>query len=557
MANTHHTGIPKLQWTFEYPPCTPSVTIVADKNPFCLGDSVTFTPTFNCVDTATIESYEIKYGALYNWYAATDVRNICAEGWEVPSVEKWETLQVYLGGLSVAGRKLKETGFTYWSTPNVGATNEVGFNGRGSGRRSGPTGGTFDVTLGGQAYFWTPYFSGTCSVFVLSYNNDNFGVAFRYKADGLSIRPVKTTTTLAHGQTGTYTGNDGKVYRTICIGTQEWLADNLAETLYRDLTPIPEVTDNAEWAALEDGAMCYYNNDINNAYTYTNDSEIISYGWVVNGSIQSTSAEPFVTNTLTNGNSVYMFFITSIGQTYFSNVITMQEKTEGCEEPGLELTFDNISNVPVADASSVSDWNTFFDLPTNGNPFTSVVVDGDKVILIGGSGITGKTYLFYETSTLIRFDDQSGCIIELALNCIFGEYYCEYVSLPNCTNIGQANFSEMLFDGIEFILPNADVIGAGCFDGSNFHILELPECTSIGNGAFSMNGTSVLPNITSISMPKLLNLGSTVGYNSIFNMSGYSFTLTIPAALMTCNGGNPDGDIQYLQANNTVTIITV
>jgi hypothetical protein len=25
---------------------------------------------------------------------------------------------------------------------------------------------------------------------------------------------------------------------------------------------------------------------------------------------------------------------------------------------------------------------------------------------------------------------------------------------------------------------------------------------------------------------------------------------------MTCNGGNPDGDIQYLQANNTVTIIT-
>jgi hypothetical protein len=25
---------------------------------------------------------------------------------------------------------------------------------------------------------------------------------------------------------------------------------------------------------------------------------------------------------------------------------------------------------------------------------------------------------------------------------------------------------------------------------------------------------------------------------------------------MTCNGGNPDGDIQYLQANNTVTITT-
>ncbi len=39
--------------------------------------------------------------------------------------------------------------------------------------------------------------------------------------------------------------------------------------------------------------------------------------------------------------------------------------------------------------------------------------------------------------------------------------------------------------------------------------------------------------------------------------TGQSITLTIPAALMTCNGGNPDGDIAYLQANNTVTIVTV
>jgi hypothetical protein len=38
---------------------------------------------------------------------------------------------------------------------------------------------------------------------------------------------------------------------------------------------------------------------------------------------------------------------------------------------------------------------------------------------------------------------------------------------------------------------------------------------------------------------------------------GNIITLTVPLALMTCNGGNPDGDIQYLQANNTVTIITV
>lgn len=40
-------------------------------------------------------------------------------------------------------------------------------------------------------------------------------------------------------------------------------------------------------------------------------------------------------------------------------------------------------------------------------------------------------------------------------------------------------------------------------------------------------------------------------------ITGKTITLTVPAALMTCNGGNPDGDIAYLQANNTVTVIQV
>jgi len=44
----------------------------------------------------------------------------------------------------------------------------------------------------------------------------------------------------------------------------------------------------------------------------------------------------------------------------------------------------------------------------------------------------------------------------------------------------------------------------------------------------------------------------------VFNyINGNTIDLTIPSSLMTCNGGNPDGDIQYLQTNNTVTITTV
>lgn len=81
---------------------------------------------------------------------------------------------------------------------------------------------------------------------------------------GVGIRPCKLLTELKHGETGTYVGNDSKVYRTICIGNIEWLADNLAETKCRNGDLIPEVTDNAAWAALTTGALCAYNNDWNN-----------------------------------------------------------------------------------------------------------------------------------------------------------------------------------------------------------------------------------------------------------------------------------------------------
>lgn len=198
----------------------------------------------------------VKYGLLYNWYAATDVRNICAEGWEVPEKTDWDTLIAYCGGSSVAGGKLKEVG-------SMGATNEFGFNGKLSGHRSTP--GVFYL-INNAGYFWSlSIHSSTYPAFYsLTLNSTILGYGGNNKTVGYSIRIIKTSTSLTHGQTGTYTGNDGKVYRTICIGTQEWLADNLAETLFRDLTPIPEVTDNAAWAALTTGALCAYNNDWSN-----------------------------------------------------------------------------------------------------------------------------------------------------------------------------------------------------------------------------------------------------------------------------------------------------
>ena len=67
---------------------------------------------------------------------------------------------------------------------------------------------------------------------------------------------------------GTMTGNDGKTYKTVKIGNQEWIAENLRETKYRDGSAIPVFTDNNQWAQLTTGAWCIYDNDESNAANY-------------------------------------------------------------------------------------------------------------------------------------------------------------------------------------------------------------------------------------------------------------------------------------------------
>ncbi len=55
------------------------------------------------------------------------VQGVCPAGWHLPGQAEWEQLIDYLGGDSIAGGKLKETGTTHWESPNTGATNESGF----------------------------------------------------------------------------------------------------------------------------------------------------------------------------------------------------------------------------------------------------------------------------------------------------------------------------------------------------------------------------------------------------------------------------------------------
>ncbi len=61
---------------------------------------------------------------------------------------------------------------------------------------------------------------------------------------------------------------DGNRYRTLQVGDQVWMAENLRTKNYNDGTPIPQITDYEEWAGLNTPAYCWYNNDSIQGETY-------------------------------------------------------------------------------------------------------------------------------------------------------------------------------------------------------------------------------------------------------------------------------------------------
>jgi uncharacterized protein (TIGR02145 family) len=130
------------------------------------------------------------YGKLYNWYAINDTRGLSPEGWHIPSDAEFTILSDYLGGESVAGGKMKETGYTHWLSPNEGATNSSGFSGLPGGYRSS-NGYYYSIRYYGYWWSSTVYDDTYAWYIYLYYNYTDLSRDYNYKVCGFSVRCVR------------------------------------------------------------------------------------------------------------------------------------------------------------------------------------------------------------------------------------------------------------------------------------------------------------------------------------------------------------------------------
>ena len=209
----------------------------------------------HCYDD--VDSNCVKYGPLYDWATA---KNVCPTDWRLPTKKEMETLLAAASGGSTAGKVLKSK--TGWPKDNDGfdgnGTDDYSFSALPGGRweDGGPYSG-----VGISAYFWslTAYSESSAYYMYLGYENyvlgntsDKAKIDFNLKIHAFSVRCIKAETSVVPGSSSSVDlegwswdvpkelrlnpkieydsitdSRDGKVYKTVKIGEQTWMAENL------------------------------------------------------------------------------------------------------------------------------------------------------------------------------------------------------------------------------------------------------------------------------------------------------------------------------------------
>ena len=169
-------------------------------------------------------------GRFYEW---NNAKNACPVGWHLPSTAEWYTLFSTVGGQRVAGKALKNK--TGWDGCDD-CKDEYGFSAIPTGFAS-----SMSIFLGENVDFWS-FAENDLNHAYLMFLNDNTDMARIIDCDYLmrysircvkdGIRKVADSTRLSvkveKGAESFMTDSrDGQTYKTIKIGEQTWMTENL------------------------------------------------------------------------------------------------------------------------------------------------------------------------------------------------------------------------------------------------------------------------------------------------------------------------------------------
>jgi uncharacterized protein (TIGR02145 family) len=106
---------------------------------------------------------------------------------------------------------------------------------------------------------------------------------------------------------------EGNTYKTIRIGTQTWMAENLKTTILNNGTQIPQIINSEDWRNLYTEGYCWYNNDpdanrdtygaLYNGFTVST-GELCPTGWHIPTREDWLTLREFLSDTINGGNSL-------------------------------------------------------------------------------------------------------------------------------------------------------------------------------------------------------------------------------------------------------------
>jgi uncharacterized protein (TIGR02145 family) len=179
------------------------------------------------------------------------------------------------------GSPITESGLVYSNSPNPTITNSKIINTTAK--------NDFLMTISSLSPLTTYY--------VRTYAINSQGVSY-----GNQVTFKTTAQTI---NSGSVSDIDGNVYKTINIGNQVWMAENLKTTKYNNGAIIPNITDSLIWGNLTSGAFCWFNNSISNKSIYgglynyyaVNTGNLCPIGWHVPSDLEWESLISFLGGT--------------------------------------------------------------------------------------------------------------------------------------------------------------------------------------------------------------------------------------------------------------------